>query len=307
MPKTLANQSGRIKAQPLSFVRFYASKWRSGCFGLSFEQEGLYIRMCAYIYDTQDRVPLDDSVAAKFLGGHTNAYRKIRDQLAALGKIVRTADGWTVPKAEIEIRKALGAAWKSDGEELDDGGATLEGQPDALPDTLTVTQQVTPPEPLPDTQGVFSEKANEINGPIKTKYKGLKKEEDSPSSPPPTSVAKPKAAPRGARLQPDWALPSDWFDWTRINFAQATPDLIRLEAEKFADYWHAKSGQQASKLDWQATWRNWCRTAFASRPATVKNRPEFERQRDPYAITVPANTIRYAKPAPGSEWEPANA
>lgn len=140
-----------------------------------------------------------------------------------------------------------------------------------------------------------------------TESKKVEASQPEPEPKPNSVSAKPKPTPRGARLQPDWALPSDWFDWTRINFAQATPDLIRLEAEKFADYWHAKSGQQASKLDWQATWRNWCRTAFAARPATVKNRPEFERQRDPYAITVPANTIRYAKPAPGSEWEPANA
>lgn len=94
---------------------------------------------------------------------------------------------------------------------------------------------------------------------------------DSPSSVP----LKPKS-PRGARLQPDWALPDDWFDWTRINFAHATPDLIHLEAEKFRDYWTAKSGQQAAKLDWQATWRNWCRTAFATRPATVRQRPAEE-------------------------------
>lgn len=33
----------------------------------------------------------------------------------------------------------------------------------------------------------------------------------------------------------------------------------RFEYDKFKDYWTAKSGQQATKLDWLATWRNWLR------------------------------------------------
>jgi hypothetical protein len=33
------------------------------------------------------------------------------------------------------------------------------------------------------------------------------------------------------------------------------------ELETFRDYWCAKSGKDATKLDWQATWRNWLRRA----------------------------------------------
>lgn len=100
-------------------------------------------------------------------------------------------------------------------------------------------------------------------------------------APEPKIDAKPKAkTPRGARLQPDWALPRDWSDWTRINFAHATAEAIEGEADRFRDYWTAKSGQQAAKLDWQATWRNWCRTAFAARPATVRQRPAEEHWRE---------------------------
>ncbi|WP_142416096.1 DUF1376 domain-containing protein [Bartonella massiliensis] len=31
------------------------------------------------------------------------------------------------------------------------------------------------------------------------------------------------------------------------------------QAKKFCDYWQAKSGKEALKADWQATWRNWFR------------------------------------------------
>ncbi len=33
------------------------------------------------------------------------------------------------------------------------------------------------------------------------------------------------------------------------------------EFAKFADYWRSASGAKARKLDWDATWRNWCREA----------------------------------------------
>jgi hypothetical protein len=37
------------------------------------------------------------------------------------------------------------------------------------------------------------------------------------------------------------------------------PDTaIRREAAKFRNYWHAIPGQRGVKLDWNATWRNWC-------------------------------------------------
>lgn len=40
---------------------------------------------------------------------------------------------------------------------------------------------------------------------------------------------------------------------------QGIPKAIaEREAEKFRNYWAARSGAGATKLDWPATWRNWC-------------------------------------------------
>ncbi len=36
----------------------------------------------------------------------------------------------------------------------------------------------------------------------------------------------------------------------------------------FADYWHAKAGHDARKVDWEATWRRWCRQE-AERRGTI--------------------------------------
>ncbi len=87
----------------------------------------------------------------------------------------------------------------------------------------------------------------------------------SPSPLPPSPGA--KVCKRGSRLPDDWKLPVDWQQWTRVNFPATSAEAVTLEADKFRDFWCSKAGQGATKLDWQATWRNWCRTAFAASPS----------------------------------------
>lgn len=60
---------------------------------------------------------------------------------------------------------------------------------------------------------------------------------------------------RGTRLPEGWALSAEGRAYAR---AQGMADeAIDREAERFANYWHARAGPQAVKLDWEATWRNW--------------------------------------------------
>lgn len=65
----------------------------------------------------------------------------------------------------------------------------------------------------------------------------------------------PRSQQRGSRLPADWR-PSE----ADLGFAAArglTGQDLRTEIEKFRNYWTAKSGRDAAKLDWPATWRNW--------------------------------------------------
>lgn len=68
---------------------------------------------------------------------------------------------------------------------------------------------------------------------------------------------------RGERLPSNWQLPPDWREWARVN-CFADDRAIADQADVFRDYWVAKAGPHARKLDWQATWRLWCRRAFSS-------------------------------------------
>ena len=74
------------------------------------------------------------------------------------------------------------------------------------------------------------------------------------------AAAKAPAQRKGKRLPDDWKLPRAWGQWA-VEDRRWPPEKIRLEGEKFSDYWRAKSGKDAAKLDWEATWRNWCRNA----------------------------------------------
>lgn len=72
------------------------------------------------------------------------------------------------------------------------------------------------------------------------------------------------AAKRGTRLPADWT-PGE----TGVAFAsQQGLSGSRVEAElaRFRDHWAAKTGADASKADWQATWRNWVRKAVEFGP-----------------------------------------
>lgn len=82
---------------------------------------------------------------------------------------------------------------------------------------------------------------------------------------PPPSAARAAPTPRGNRLPADWVLPKPWGDWALTEYPQWTPEKVRREGASFRDHWAAKSGKDAAKLDWEATWRNWCRSDIAHR------------------------------------------
>ena len=117
-----------------------------------------------------------------------------------------------------------------------------------------------------------------------------KKSQRKPNANPNQSQKKPNQEPitinqepikertRGSRLSADWVLPTEWADWAK----QERPDLdLRSVGEQFRDYWSAKAGSGATKLDWQATWRNW-----------VRNQKQVFKQVDIIRTTVPSSSER---------------
>ncbi|GEM_PF-4438081 len=80
---------------------------------------------------------------------------------------------------------------------------------------------------------------------------------------PATASAAPTASKKSAkatRLSENWSLPKAWGEWALTEKPVWTDEDARQCALRFADYWHAKAGKDATKLDWLATWRNWVRS-----------------------------------------------
>lgn len=83
---------------------------------------------------------------------------------------------------------------------------------------------------------------------------------------------------KATRLPEGWTLPDDWrrraID-ARHRHGLPAIDLD-LEAEKFANYWHARSGQGGTKRDWAATWQNWCLNAGSRGGAGLSASPDWD-------------------------------
>lgn len=86
---------------------------------------------------------------------------------------------------------------------------------------------------------------------------------------------------RATRLPADWVIPDAWLRWAMIE----RPLLNHKEqAAMFKDYWIAKSGKDASKLNWEATWRNWIRNA-KSGPSEQKSTSGFRQSPSAHSST----------------------
>ncbi len=86
---------------------------------------------------------------------------------------------------------------------------------------------------------------------------------------------------KGTRLPEDWALPAEWRAWALAQRPDLNPNKI---ADEFRDYWIAKTGVNATKLNWQATWRNWVRRQ--------KEHKKPARRAQAHVVTKPERTSK---------------
>lgn len=160
------------------FVRFYPSDWRSGCMGLTPEEEGVYMRACAHGWETGVRLPLDDYAAASRLTLDVRMWRRIKTKLIEKGKLHVASDGIFNPRAEREFEAAtrakqqadaqadMGSARHADDRQHEDRGSPLAGREPAGQGVLADVDEKSP-ESLGEVSEIFATKDNEINGPLK--------------------------------------------------------------------------------------------------------------------------------------------
>lgn len=89
-----------------------------------------------------------------------------------------------------------------------------------------------------------------------------------PTRPDPNRTEAKASVPRkrGQRIPDDFTVTEEMRAWGRAH----CPSIDgQLETTKFINYWSAKTGKDATKLDWTATWRNWMLNA-TSRAAPTR-------------------------------------
>jgi len=96
----------------------------------------------------------------------------------------------------------------------------------------------------------------------------------SPITTPPSPPKGGDARERATRIPEPFEVSQAMRIWANTE----VPGLdIDRSTAKFVDFWRAKSGKDATKLDWPATWRNWLRRDFEQRPPSGVSRASPER------------------------------
>ena len=217
----------------MHYYQFNIGDYKSHTEHLSEMEDLAYRRLLDWYYLHETPIPLDI--------GETSRQIRMRSHTECIATVLqeyfeRTDNGWTHGRADKEIAKM--------GEKSDKASASAKARWDKQNANAMRTH----------SEG----NATHNTEPITQDTGHITVSND-------TVGAKAPRAKRGARLPDDWRLPKGWGDWALVENSHWTADVVRLEADKFADHWRAKSGKDAAKLDWEATWRNWCRSDIAQR------------------------------------------
>lgn len=246
----------------LSWFKFYPSDWLNGTRGLTVTEVGLYISLIAEMYDNDGNPIKDDRERfARVFGLRPARLNEHLQSLIDKGKITVTEDGlWnarvmkertkSLAKRTLAVRSAEHRWGKKDNEnyETDDANASDVGCERNANQSLESRDKIKSPHPPPSASASPQKMEPELP---------FQNDEKPPAEP------KPKSGPKGSRIPDDYNPDEEWA----VATVGLSREQARAEAAKFRDYWTAKSGAGATKLDWPATWRLWARSALDRMPS----------------------------------------
>lgn len=242
----------RRTEQTHPWYKRYPADFYKGTLDLDHLEYAVYSMLVDWMYELSGPIPYSEAIIAHHVRLSPQKWRVMRKRLLHLEKIFVERGGLFNHRAKEVIAERI----------ADEAVDNYDDQPQ-LPFQVGVQGGGLLGDLTPDHSG---KKVIDINERRTQRQSQIQKErEDSKREAQPDSK-------RGTRLPPDWGLSEDMKDWTQINLSP-NPHVINSTLEKFRDYWIARPGQGGLKLDWDATWRNWCRREAKGGSSTRTNRP----------------------------------
>lgn len=204
----------------------------AGMAELTLKQRGAYNSLLDLLYSRDGNVPDDDARVSRMISCHWREWATIKAELIAIGKVWVEDGNLRARRVQETIKEA------SDfGQEQSRRASKKWAKSENIKE---------------NNEAVMPAGNANIATPTPTEVTSLR-----------SVAAAPKRA-KGTRLPDDWSLPNEWGKWAQDDLG-LDAKFIRQQTAVFRDYWIAKAGANATKLDWQATWRNWMRKAAQDR------------------------------------------
>lgn len=190
---------------------------------------------------------LDHQLSAKEVStkrsSNRERQRKFREKNGRYGTDPKPPSGGATPHEQASDQEQ-----QSDGEE----GNGVSSDVSNAPRNALLTSTPSRPDPYPSTS------RGNLESPSGTFVAAHNDEQ------PPTGGR------RGTRIPDDFTVTDAMVTWAQEHAPHVDG---RIETEQFRDYWTAKSGRDATKLDWTATWRTWMRKAEQQTGQRTHRRP----------------------------------
>jgi len=252
----------------VNYYQHHIGDYRRDTSHLSLLEHGIYRQLLDLYYMEEKAIPKETHWVYRRLSAKTQEEQSaVIDVLNDFFEL--TEDGYSHKRCDDEIEQYHQKAEKNrqNGKK---GGRPPKSKPN---ENQGNTETENPEKP----SGLISETETKANETLTNNHKPLtinqleekeKKEKAnaSPSAPP---TVKPKST--GTRLSPDFELPDDWIAWALNERSDLAPRDVRTMGDNFKDFWLAKAGAAARKLDWAATWRNWVRNQRAKYPTPQRS------------------------------------
>ncbi|WP_455475007.1 YdaU family protein [Bartonella sp. B30(2025)] len=276
----------------MPWFRFNLYDWISGTDGMTLEQRGVYITLLVRMYDKKSPIKEDYETLARTCNCSKKKFVIIVEYLMRNDKLIQTNEGLWSYRVEEELKEFIekkehisqvrseagkkGAQAKTHIKQSINNFAEANGkQNQAIKNKNNIYKKtntivLAKKENFEDSETALSVHEQEGCDMFDT-LSAQNEISDASSSPEITNVvnllpiheqenissqAKRANIDRGCRLPDDFEPDYDFAIREGL-----LPEQAKIESAKFRDYWNAKTGKDATKRDWPATWRNWIRNS----------------------------------------------